>query len=80
MKRTLVILAAFALMASAGLRVGPAFAGKDNGDKAPDASATATAEEASQDDDALKVLEQGFSIPAADGTASKDEKKGTTRK
>lgn len=60
--------AALALLASAGLVAGVAVAAPDDG-KDKEKPAPTTAEEQRRDD-ALKALEQGFSIPAADGAPS----------
>lgn len=76
MKRTLALLAALGLLASTAVPLGPSYA---NGDEDGAASSTApeattdTADQETDDDEALKVLEGGFSIPAADGDdAAKD--------
>lgn len=78
MKRTFAFLAALGLLASPMLHIETAQAGtaQENASDAPDST---PADETGKDD-ALKVLEQGFSIPAADGDAAKDQKTGTTRK
>lgn len=77
MKRTLALLAALGLLASTAVPLGPSYAnGEEDGtasSAAPEAT-TDTADEDTDDDEALKVLEGGFSIPAADGdAAAKDD-------
>lgn len=68
MKQTIAILAALALLAPAAHITSAAFADKKNG-KTVEAATQSDAEESNKDD-GLKSIEQGFSIPAADGTAS----------
>lgn len=80
MKRTFAALAALGLLASPILHIATAWADttQESAASAADAPGSTTADETAKDD-ALKVLEQGFSIPAADGDA-KDRKTGTSRK
>ncbi len=80
MKRTFAALAALGLLASPILYIATARADttQESPASAADAPGSTTADETAKDD-ALKVLEQGFSIPAADGDA-KDRETGTSRK
>ena len=81
MKYTSAILAALAVLASAGHVAGPAFADRTK-DTSTGTAAQSDAKEPSKDHDPLKSLEQGFSIPAADGASSKSDtqKKGAGKK
>lgn len=80
MNRTALMLAAFALFAFASLDGDKALAdNQDTKTSDSEASSSTTAEDAAKDD-GLKALEGGFSIPAADGEASKDKKSGSGMK
>lgn len=68
-------LATFALLTSAHIHAAPAFADEENASKPAETSPSDTPKDTS-DDKALKALEGGFSIPAADGaTGDKKTKK-----
>lgn len=73
-------LAALVLLLSAGHAASMAPAGAGGG-KDTEKSASTAAEEQRRDE-ALEAIGQGFSIPAADGAATKDgpQKKGSTKK
>lgn len=76
MKRTGLALAALGLLVSAAIHPGPALAnGEDDAEQPAGSSAPAAAADDTEDDDALKVLEGDFSIPAADGESAKPDEK-----
>lgn len=70
MKHMAARLAALALLIAMGQPLGIASASPGEGKSAE--NATPLADEEKRRDEALKAIEQGFSIPAADGAATKD--------